>query len=541
MDPKLEKIQAKLREYRSRDDLQLNFDKMPNLKPTFTGFDGKEHTLKIRYYQVQGVLHLVAMNKFLLGDDCGLGKTLQVIAALCCIWGKNPGQKVLVLAPKSAVGQWGNEFDKFTKGVNVFVADGTPIKRAKCYEQFKKAKGPSVLVTGYEKARQDFTELQKWKNYILVTDEATKYKTPKKNLTQMVSEFASRATRTWALTATLIKNTLIEGYAIMEAIVPGMFGSSKNKFMKEYCQTRMIAVKGRNIQIPIITGYKKSQIAKFKEKIGPYYLGRPKFEVASDLPTLQTRRIACGMSREQKAKYDQALAGLIQIDRPDKLKGDHKGSDELKTEILTALTRCQQIVDHPDLIGCDGKSQKMERLFEVMEDEFPDEKIIIFTRLKEMVNILEPLLKKKKYAPVRVTGDENSRQRDESMRKFQDPKSDTKVILITMAGADAINLQAAKAVIFYDLPYSGGDYLQIIGRMIRIGSVYDMCYAVHLLCKGTIDEKVQSILSRKMQLIVAILGERLKGDEDDDYVIDSRNDMSDIFELMISHARSSKK
>ena len=97
MDPKLEKIQAKLREYRSRDDLQLNFDKMPNLKPTFTGFDGKEHPLKIRYYQVQGVLHLVAMKKFLLGDDCGLGKTLQVIAALCCIWGKNPGQKVLVL------------------------------------------------------------------------------------------------------------------------------------------------------------------------------------------------------------------------------------------------------------------------------------------------------------------------------------------------------------------------------------------------------------------------------------------------------------
>ena len=539
-DPKFERVQEKLKEYRDRDDLSLNYAKMPNLKPTFTGFDGVEYPLKIRYYQVQGVLHLVAMKRFLLGDDCGLGKTLQVIVSLCCIWNKKPDRKVFVLAPKSAVDQWGDEFKKFTTGVHVFVANGTPAKREIVYADFQASTGPTVLITGYEKARQDISIIQKWKDYILVTDEATKYKTPGKKIHQMVTFLVTRSSRIWALTATMIKNHLVEGYAIMEAMSPGMFGS-RSSFLKNYCQTRLIDVKGSNRKIPIITGYKKSQIAKFKMKVGPYYLGRPKHEVAKDLPSLQTRIISVGMSREQRVKYDQALAGMIEIDRPERLRGDNKGLSELKTEVLTALTRCQQIVDHLDLIGCDGKSHKMEKLLELLEDELPNEQVIIFSRLREMVDILEPVLKKKGYKPVRVTGKEKDKQRKESMRKFQTPGTEHKVILITMAASEAINLQAARAVIFYDLPYSAGDYLQIIGRMIRIGSVHDMCYAFHMQCKGSIDEKVQKILNKKMKLIVEILGQRIKGDEDDDTIIDSRNDMSEIFELMQGDARTRKK
>jgi hypothetical protein len=66
------KVLERLKSIRERTDLTLR--KTKHLKDTFTGFDGTEHPLSLRYYQVQGVLHLVMMKRFIIGDDTGLGK-----------------------------------------------------------------------------------------------------------------------------------------------------------------------------------------------------------------------------------------------------------------------------------------------------------------------------------------------------------------------------------------------------------------------------------------------------------------------------------
>ncbi|MBD3261750.1 MAG: hypothetical protein GF334_08815, partial [Candidatus Altiarchaeales archaeon] len=57
-----------------RDSTDLTLKPCSRLKSTFIGFDGKEYPLQLRYYQVQGILHLLAMQRFLLGDDTGTGK-----------------------------------------------------------------------------------------------------------------------------------------------------------------------------------------------------------------------------------------------------------------------------------------------------------------------------------------------------------------------------------------------------------------------------------------------------------------------------------
>ena len=111
------------------------------------------------------------------------------------------------------------------------------------------------------------------------------------------------------------------------------------------------------------------------------------------------------------------------------------------------------------------------------------------------------------------------------------------VIFITMAGGDAINLQTAKATVFYDTPWSAGDYIQIIGRMIRIGSEHDRVYAIHLVCKDTVDDRVQAVRRKKMKLIEAVLGERLKGESSSETVYGVSSEIKDIFEGLCSDAR----
>lgn len=517
-------LYQKLISIRSNKNLLLRSCKY--LRENFVGLDGRSKPLKLRYYQVQMVMHLAAMNRFLNGEDTGLGKTLEVISTLSYIWEKTPNMKVVVFTNKSAVNQWASEFNKFTDGINSFPCSGSPKQRKKIRDQFLESTGPSVIVIGYRSAVQDFGEIQDWSKMIVVFDEATVFKNPSTQVHQVCRYMADRSERVWGLTATLIKNSLIEGWGIFAVIVPGLFGN-KNHFMQNFCITRMQTIPGSRRQIPVITGYRKKDIEEFRSIIDPYYLGRPKFEVASELPPLITRHVKVGMTDKQAEKYTEALSGILKV---------HGSEKEVSP--LTAIAYCQQIVNHLELVGSDGPSEKLDELMDLLGDggDFCGEKVIIFSRFRKMVDIMMGVLKKAKIKAVRITGSEDEKGRSKAQDEFQNPESDVTVCCITTAASEAINLQAAKAIIFYDTPWSAGEYLQILGRMIRIGSVHDRCYALHLVVEESIDEKVVKVLSKKMELVESVLGKRIKG-EDSDIVVDSKNEISDIFDSLVADAK----
>jgi SNF2 family DNA or RNA helicase len=521
---------SKLKALRERKDLSLK--DTPLLRKTFIGLDGKETPLELRYYQVQMVFHLLAMKEFVVGDDTGCGKSLEVIAALCYLWSMYPDTKVIILAKKSAVGQWYREFEKFShvEKINRCVAQGTPAKRQKVYDKYEMATGPTVLISGYRTMVQDFKRIQNWEGFVLVADEGTVFKNPGTQVHQVCRHLGSKAIRRWTLTATLIKNNLLEGFGIYQVIVPGLFRMTKNAFMKEFTIWKMQRV-GRGRQIPVIMGYAPGHIEKFKNKIDPYYLGRPKHEVASELPVLTTKDVRVGMSRFQHEKYQEALAGLLEM-------GD---GDLRETDRLTQIIYCQEIANHPCLIGYDDSdSEKMDTLIDLLTEggDLEGEKVIVFTRFRTLVDWAMTHMAKKGIQCVRVTGSESDDERDAAMESFQDFKSDTQVIWITMAGGDSINLQAAKALVFYDTPWSAGDYLQILGRMIRIGSIHDRVYALHMIARGTVDTRVQQVLRKKMALIEAVLGKRLKGERMDpgDSIL-AISETKELFDSLVEDAR----
>lgn len=527
MDAAQTAIHTKLKKVREKEGLVLPAP--PNLRSTVMERDGTAGPFVLRNYQLQMVVHLLALRRFVVGDDTGLGKTIETIVALCHLWAKDPDKKVVVLTKKSAVPQWMSEFEKFTQGVNVLVAKGNPQKRGAVQDEWESSVGPTVLIQGYSSACNDFSRLQHWADYVLVMDEVTVCKNPSTRTHKICRHFAANADRVWGLTATLIKNSLMEGYGIYRVVVPELFRMSTSAFMQNFCILRMQRVaNGR--QIPVVVGYRKKDVDRFREAIDLYYLGRPKHQVATELPLLTTKDVRVGLTTFQKEKYQEALEGLLQM-------GD---GDERETTQLTAITYCQEIVNHPALIGFENYgSEKLDALCALLTEggDFADEKVIVFSRFKKMVNTAIPVLEKLGIPCVRVTGDENEDQRQAAMAAFQNPSSETKVVFITMAGGDAINLQAAKAIIFYDTPWSAGDYLQILGRMIRIGSNHDRVYAVHLVCRDSVDERVQEVRRKKMRLIEAVLGERVRGDKGKDIVYASGSEVRDIFDALVSDAR----
>lgn len=549
-------IYKRLLEIRKSKDLKLNPN--PYLKPE----------VKLRYYQVQGVIHLFALKRIVLGDDTGLGKTAQVISAYTTLLSKDPSQKLIVICPSSAIYQWASEFEKFTTGVRTRIVESVDIKvtdengktkklssfdsRAYQFKQFQ-ANDAHVLIFNYNTMISDFHVLQdlaqKYK-FMVVFDEATAFKNPKTHTYKYASELVKISDRAVALSATIIKNGLIEAWAIYSVIMPGLLGSEL-MFKKNYCIMEKIQLwKGRGQRGKVIQKIKAyKNLEHFKQAIDPYFLGRKKNQVANELPEINTIEVKVKLSPEQQEIYDDAVKGFLDFGKFDLgkvktlfLEGDEppETEDEFGAvkyiDKLTALIYCQQICNSPHTIGIEAPSSKEAELLRLLETELKEEKVVIYTRFKKMVDRLEHLITDNLGMKVlKITGDISNKDREISKTLFN-TSPENNVIIINSAAKEAVNLQSSGYLVFYDLPFSYGDFLQIIGRIHRIGSTHDKIFLIYLICRGTIDEKVYDVLASKKNLFDAVLGDSAVG------AIDAKAPatVSDLFNEILEDAKKIK-
>jgi len=396
-------------------------------------------------------------------------------------------------------------------------------------------------------------------------------KSPSSATHTAAKRLAEHAWRAYGITATLIKNNLLEGFGIYSVVVPGLFSSEKG-FMRNFCVTKMQPI-GRGRKVPVIVGHSRDHVQLFRERIDPYYLGRAKHTVAKELPTLTTKEVVVPMSRSQWKHYQDAVEGLLTVNEAHEMVAEASLIDPdaddaaVETSHLTQLIYCQEIVNDLYLIGNEGISHKVEMLMDMLEGELAGEKVIVFTRFRKMVDRLQELLADKGYelgiaqdhtgewqprteckqGLVRVTGAESSEEREAGRQAFVGTEG-TNLIFLTMAGAEALNLQEARVMVFFDLPWSAGDYLQLVGRMIRIGSPHQSVYAIHMISEGpfgeaTIDRHVAKTLDRKMGYIEGALGQRLLGNQEgqeEDFIFGESSPTRALYDAMLQSVRESQ-
>jgi hypothetical protein len=386
------------------------------------------------------------------------------------------------------------------------------VSRKPVYDEFFAGgdDGPQFLIMNYHTLVADWTDLLKRPlegvPFNVVFDECQAFKNPTTTTHKKCKDVGRHANRVVGLSATILKNCLLDGYGIYKVVVPKLF-TSKTKFMDRFCTTEMqtVYVQGKRRQVPIITGYKN--LRRFKALIDPFYLGRAKHEVTDELPTLTTMLQHVEMTAAEKRLYREIRRGQLEL----------HGQD-VEVSHLTALIRFQQAVDSMHVLGHPGVSAKETELLRLLDEQL-DGKVIVFSRFAKVALRLQQLVEE---AGVRTTiihgGITKGEVREANKQLFQDPHSGVDVIFITTAGSSAINLQSAATMVFYDSPWSWGDYLQLLGRMIRIGSEHARVVALHLVAvmdlesindeerDPTIDEHVLNILTPKKGLFEAVLG-----------------------------------
>lgn len=408
----------------------------------------------------------------------------------------------------------------------------------KLVEDMKEEQAPTRRVTGIVARMEALCEAHPTAKLMLVMDEMHKLKNYRSQFHEKTRAMGEHCARKIGMTATPVKNRLMEFFALFRILRPELFPKVTH-FQNDFCVTQLQKVAG-NRQVPIVVGYKN--LDEFVRRIEPFFLSRKKHDVAKELPELISVEVECELSQEQDDLYDMAEAGLLdEIDDP-----DADGS-----ETLRATTACLQAVNAPQLLLNDegvpfeGESAKLEALMDLLEGEAAGSKVIVYSKFERMITLIEERLhkcthcgkqprdhdgdvcpgqtkrKKDKYKAafpcVRITGKENdAKVRRKHATTFQNPESGVNVVLITNAGSESVNLQAAEHFVFFDLPWSYGDYLQLIGRMIRIGSSHVTVVAHHFLGrrrgsgKSTIDHHVLKALKVKKKLADKVAGENLK-------------------------------
>ncbi len=539
---------------------KIRASKTCSLKPTtmlrseIVNLAGQTVPMRLRYYQVQGIMHLLMLRRMVLGDGTGLGKTIQMLGALCYLWDREKDNRVIVVTPKSATRQWAGEIERFSTGIKVFVVTGKVNERHQTWLEWATYEGPEkpLLIVNYHLLIRDWdhgASIQKdakgkpdpktivpgmvdkitkrLSSLVVIYDEAAAFKNTTTKTWQTCKFLSERAHRCYGLTATLLKNNLMEGFGIYKVIHGSIF-TTKTAFLNEFCVTKLQPVGGGR-KIPVVVGYRNLQ--RFRDMIDPYFLGRPKHEVSNELPTLITKEIPCELSTAEDAKYQEALSGVLEL-------GDGEIKDFEEHKAFVSLIYCQQVVNSLTMLKFTGGDEvlagiykdeghkvkelgsKESTLLDLLTEELEGEKTIIYTRFASLVPRLQEILAQSKIKSVAITGKQNDKQRQHAQETFQNLESDVKVIFITDAGSEAINLQAAAAMIFYDAPWSWGNYVQLLGRPIRIGSVHQHVVVYHLVSerpgetvkeRRTIDRYVLDLLEKKKDLIDKVIGEAAVG------------------------------
>ncbi|CAH2322002.1 lymphoid-specific helicase isoform X1 [Pelobates cultripes] len=154
-----------------------------------------------------------------------------------------------------------------------------------------------------------------------------------------------------------------------------------------------------------------------------------------------------------------------------------------------------------ELVNSSGKFLVLDRLLPEMKTR--GHKVLIFSQMTMMLDILMDYCYYKKFKFSRLDGSMSYSEREENMRNFNtDP--DVFIFLVsTRAGGLGINLTAADTVIIYDSDWNPQADLQAQDRCHRIGQTKPVV-VYRLVTANTIDQKIveRAAAKRKLEKLV---------------------------------------
>lgn len=341
---------------------------------------------------------------------------------------------------------------------------------------------------------------------IIILDESHRIKNIRSKRTKAVMELCKRAARRYLLTGTISMGNPLDLYPQMNALARYMCPEDYMHYKNKFC-----IISPDNTHV--ITGYKHLNI--ISQRINSIS-SEKLIDDCVDLPELRDVDIPFSLTPEQLRDYN-SIVKHVDLDfgkygelsnlnggvRLNKLLQICSGFLYLKDERLGQVCDiCQHVMHcvrdnispgtkhcfrHEELRGMletntirYSQNPKLEALSDLLEDllDNPEEKVVIWANMHAEMDDIAELLRKLKYAFVRVDGSSTDKIKT-LVNNFQtDPNC--RVYLGQESTGIAINLVASRYAVYYSRSWSLEHWLQSRAREYRIGQtrktvVYRLC------------------------------------------------------------------
>ncbi|WP_164545063.1 DEAD/DEAH box helicase [Antribacter gilvus] len=439
----------------------------------------------------------------ILADDMGLGKTVETLAFLAHARAESPAASpFLVVAPASVVSNWAAEAERFTPDLRVVVLPTTAAKAGTTVAEA--AAGADVVVTSYAIFRLDFEAFADVAWSGLVLDEAQFAKNHQTRANECARRL--RAPFKVAITGTPLENNLMELWAMLAIVAPGLFPSA-GRFRLEY--VRPVEAAARDAALSpgardaSVARAGAATLARLRRRVRPLLLRRTKEQVAPELPARQEQVLRVTLDPRHRRVYDTHL----QRERS-RMLGLLTDFDANRVAIFRALTTLRRLALDATLVDPVAYRGVRSAKLEVLEEQLVElaaegHRALVFS---QFTSFLQRAADRCRQAGLDVEYlDGSTTDRAEVIRRFKDGTAP--VFLISLkAGGFGLNLTEADYVYLLDPWWNPATEAQAIDRTHRIGQTRNVM-VFRLVSEGTVEEKVMALKQRKAQLFDAVLGD----------------------------------
>lgn len=470
---------------------------------------GLKHRLRVEPYpyQREGIAYGLDKKRLIIGDEPGLGKTLQSIG----IVDTADAYPCLVICPSSLKINWQREFEKFTDKKALVLDNSTRTT----WPYLLKMAMYHVAVVNYESLRKFFVwDIKGGKSFRLkdvvfcphirmfrsiIIDESHRVKDPAAQQTIFTKGITTGKEWIILLSGTPVVNRpedLVAQLSIMGRLQE--FGG-RTKFMADYCTDPKDKKAEPAIPLSVLsdTLYANCMIRREKAKVLPQLPDKTRVDLYVDISNMPEYNLAAA----DLAAYLSQYTGCT----------DWEIRRKMRMEALVRFMTLRKLAT----LGKVAQAVDFIRTF--LEN---GKKLIVFCSLHEVVDQLLQFFPK----AVTVTGRDTSANKQASVDAFQDNPDTMLIICSIKAAGVGLTLTASSNVAFIELAWTYADCCQCEDRAHRIGQKDNVtCY--YLLGRGTIDQTVYSLIHRKKSIAAEIMN------ADDDIPTDEMyfNELVSIF------------
>jgi SNF2 family DNA or RNA helicase len=455
--------------------------------------------LKTKPWRHQIAAYHFAMERFsqgspgvLLACEMGTGKSLMACMILLAL----RAMRVLIACPLRVIRVWVEQLEHHLGVPLVTVALDEDVgsvtdKQRLAEEKLRLAETkalPFVAVINYDSAwREPFAswaERQAWD--LVVADESHKLKRPGGKASLYFKRLRHRARHRLALTGTPLPHSPLDVYAQFRFLDPSLFGPSFHAFKQTYA---------------VLGGFHNKQVTAYQNLDQlEGLMRRVTFRVAKDvleLPPEVSVTYHCELSPEARRVYRDLEEDLMAEVREGRVTA---------ANAMVKLLRLQQLTggwvktDDERYRRLDWAKQRL--LEDTLEDIGTKEPVVVFCRFHADLDAVQEAC-----ASLGSTCRELSGRRDE-LECWQAGEAQVLAVQISSGGV-GVDLSRARYALYYSLSFSLGEYDQARSRVHRPGQTRPVEH-IHLVAKGTVDERIMRALERRAEVIQAILAE-IKG------------------------------